>query len=44
VLLCRLLCTTFRIEVADPSALRMAVGAVALPLDFDGRVTLRPSR
>lgn len=42
VLLCRLLCTTFRIEVTNPSALRMAVAAVSLPLDFDGRITLRP--
>jgi cytochrome P450 len=42
VLLCRLLCTTFRIEVTNPSALRTAVAAVAQPLDFDGRIMLRP--
>jgi cytochrome P450 len=41
VLLCRLLCTTYRAEVADRSALRTAVVAVSLPLDFTGRVTLR---
>jgi cytochrome P450 len=41
VLLCRQLCTKFRIEVTDPSALRMSVAAVALPVNFDGRVVLR---
>jgi cytochrome P450 len=41
VLLCRLLCTTFRIEVTNPSALRMAVVSVSLPMDFDGRIQLR---
>jgi len=41
VLLCRLLCTTFRITASNPEALRVAVAAVALPMDFDGRVTLR---
>jgi len=39
VLLCRLFCTTFRIEPATPDTLRMAVGGVALPMDFTGRVT-----
>jgi cytochrome P450 len=43
VLLCRLLCTTYRIEVTEPADLRMAVGAVSLPLGFDGRVVLRPT-
>jgi cytochrome P450 len=41
VLLCRLLCTTFRVEPTTPSNLRMAVAAVSLPLDFNGRITLR---
>ncbi|WP_158895780.1 cytochrome P450 [Amycolatopsis anabasis] len=41
VLWCRLLCTAFRIEVTDPAALRMAVGAVPLPLGFDGRIVAR---
>jgi cytochrome P450 len=41
VLLCRLFCTEFRVEAADPSALRVAIGAVALPMDFGGRVTRR---
>jgi cytochrome P450 len=41
ILLCRLLCTTFRIEVTDPSELRMAVAAVSRPLGFHGRIMLR---
>jgi cytochrome P450 len=41
VLLCRLFCTTFRIEAGNPGSLRVVVAAIALPLDFDGRVLLR---
>jgi cytochrome P450 len=41
VLLCRQFCTTFRIEASRPEALRVAVAAIALPMDFDGRITLR---
>lgn len=41
VLLCRLLCTTFRVELTDPSAARMAVTTVSMPLDFEGRITPR---
>lgn len=40
VLLCRLLCTKYQIEVANPADLRVAVAAVALPLGFDGRIVL----
>jgi cytochrome P450 len=41
VLLCRLLCTTFRLAPATPDTLRIAVGGVAMPLDFTGHVALR---
>jgi cytochrome P450 len=44
VLLCRLLCTTYRIEVADRANLRTVVGAVALPVGFDGRIVRRDGR
>lgn len=38
MLLCQLLCTRYRIEVAKPEAVRMALAAVALPLDFCGTI------
>lgn len=41
VLLCHLLCTRFRIEVADPAAMRIVLAAVPLPVDFDGKIRLR---
>lgn len=40
VLLAHLLCTRFRIELRDPAAARVALGAVPRPMDFDGH--LRP--
>ncbi|GIJ49657.1 cytochrome P450 [Virgisporangium aliadipatigenens] len=44
VLLCRQLCTAFRLEPATPDRLRMAVGGVAMPLDFTGAVRAREPR
>ncbi|GAB2811493.1 cytochrome P450 [Lentzea nigeriaca] len=41
VLLCRLLCTTYRIELSRPATPTMAIGPVPLPLGFDGRVSIR---
>lgn len=41
MLLCQLLCTRYRIQVAEPEKVRMALAAVPLPMDFHGTVTRR---
>jgi cytochrome P450 len=41
VLLCRLLCTTYRIELPQAATPTMAIGPVPLPLGFDGRLSTR---
>jgi cytochrome P450 len=41
ILLCHLLCTRYRIEIATPGEVRMALTAVAMPLDFHGTITRR---
>ncbi|HEX9945541.1 MAG TPA: cytochrome P450 [Thermoanaerobaculia bacterium] len=41
MLLCHFLCTRYRVEVAEPEAVRMALSAVALPLNFRGTITRR---
>lgn len=41
MLLCHLLCTRYRIEVAEPEEVRMALAAVPLPLSFRGTITRR---
>jgi cytochrome P450 len=44
VLLCRLLCTTFRIELPEAATPTMAIGPVPLPRGFDGRLSVRDGR
>lgn len=41
MLLCQLLCTRYRIELAEPESLRMALAAVPLPLGFQGTISRR---
>lgn len=41
VLLCRLLCTTYRIDLPGAGAPTMAIGPVPVPVGFDGRVLVR---
>lgn len=41
VLLCHLLSTRYRIHPADPAAMRIALAAVPVPLDFHGTLALR---
>lgn len=41
MLLCQLLCTRYRIELAEPGNLRMALAAVPLPLGFRGTISRR---
>jgi cytochrome P450 len=41
VLLCHLLCTRYRIDVAEAANPRMTLAAVPMPLDLRGRVTRR---
>jgi cytochrome P450 len=43
ILLCRLACTCYRIQPAAPEAVRMALSAVPMPLDFRGTISLRPA-
>ncbi|MET9002283.1 cytochrome P450 [Amycolatopsis sp. NPDC004169] len=44
VLLCRLLCTTYRIELPEAATPSVEIGPVPRPLGFDGRVTTRDRR
>ena len=41
MLLCQLLCTRYRVELAEPENLRMALAAVPLPMDFRGTICRR---
>jgi len=41
MLMCQLLCTRYRVEILNPEAVRMAMAAVALPLNFEGTITRR---
>lgn len=41
MLLCQLLCTRYRIELAEPENLRMALAAVPLPVGFRGTIRRR---
>ncbi|MFD8492689.1 cytochrome P450 [Amycolatopsis sp. NPDC059657] len=41
VLLCRLLCTTYRIDLPRAVMPTMAIGPVPMPLGFDGRLSTR---
>ncbi|SDZ02183.1 Cytochrome P450 [Amycolatopsis xylanica] len=41
VLLCRLLVTTYRIDLLETAEPAMAIGPVPVPLGFDGRVSIR---
>jgi cytochrome P450 len=41
MLLCYLVCTRYRIEMSEPEAVRMALAAVPLPLNFRGKITRR---
>lgn len=42
VLLAYLLCTRYRIELRSPDRARVALAAVPMPMDFDGRLIRRP--
>ncbi|HEV7671177.1 MAG TPA: cytochrome P450 [Thermoanaerobaculia bacterium] len=42
ILLCHLLCTRYRVQLADPDAVRMALFSVPLPRNFLGTITRRP--
>jgi cytochrome P450 len=41
ILLCHLLCTRYEIELQQPDRSRMALGAVPLPLEFQGTIRRR---
>jgi cytochrome P450 len=41
IVFCHLLCTRYHVQVSDPEAVRMALAAVPLPLDFRGTITRR---
>jgi cytochrome P450 len=41
MLLCQLLCTRYRIELAKPENVRMALAAVPLPVNFRGTISQR---
>lgn len=41
MLLCQLLSTRYRVQVAEPEAVRMALSAVAVPVNFHGTITRR---
>lgn len=41
MLMCQLLCTRYRVEVLEPDAVRIAMAAVALPLNFRGTIARR---
>ena len=41
IVLCHLMCTQYRIEVAAPDTIRMLLAAVALPRNFYGTITRR---
>ncbi|HET9228906.1 MAG TPA: cytochrome P450 [Thermoanaerobaculia bacterium] len=41
MLLCQLLCTRYRVELAEPENLRMALAAVPLPMGFRGTISRR---
>lgn len=41
MLLCQLLCTRYRVDLEAPEAVRMALGAVPMPLDFRGTLARR---
>lgn len=41
MLLCQLLCTRYRVQVANPAAVQMALAAVPMPLGFHGTITRR---
>jgi cytochrome P450 len=43
IVLCHLLCTRYRVEVAEPEAVGMALGAVPLPLRFQGTISRLPA-
>jgi cytochrome P450 len=40
-MVCHLLTTRYRIELADPAAARIALAAVPLPMDFRGTIVRR---
>ncbi len=41
ILLCHLLCTRYRIQLAEPESVRMRLAAVPMPVNFRGTVTRR---
>lgn len=41
MLLCQLLCTRYRVELEEPESVRMALGAVPMPLSFRGTISPR---
>ena len=41
ILLCQLMCTRYRIQLADPEAVRIALVSVPLPRNFRGTITRR---
>ena len=41
ILLCHLMSTRYRIQLADPEAVRMALVSVPLPRSFRGTITRR---
>ena len=43
ILLCHLMCTRYRIELTAPAAVRIALSALPLPLNFHGTITRRPT-
>ena len=41
MMLCNLLCTRYRIQLADPASVRITLAAAPLPLNFRGTITRR---
>jgi cytochrome P450 len=41
MLLCHMMCTRYRLEVEEPQAVRMSLGAAPLPLNFRGTIVRR---
>jgi hypothetical protein len=41
ILLCHLMCTRYRIQLAEPDAVRMLLSAVPMPVNFRGTLSRR---